>query len=136
MYAIRSYYEENMPEYSEIDVPTTVIEAISGSGVVVGNGATEYTYSVPLRVNATYEWSVSGEGTITPVSGKEYQGVFVPNQRADTTDITISVVETYKGKSSDPGTIPVQINPFCPYDMSLYAGSYTGTEPGISYNFV
>ncbi len=123
--------EENMPEYSEIDVPTTVIEGISGSSVVVGNGATEYEYSIPLRIDATYQWSVSGDATITPVEGQEFKALLVPDQRADTTDIVVSVVETYKGKTSDPGTISVQVNPFCPYDMSLYEGSYTGTEPGI-----
>lgn len=127
----------NWNEYKPVFIGT-----INGPAEVAASGLADYPYQYEVsyyRGGSTFEWTVTTElGTgevivntedVLEVVGKKASIVFPQRSEADVA--TISVVETTEnGVSSEPYTMEVQLNAFCPYDMEPFAGDYTGTAAG------
>jgi hypothetical protein len=132
--------EEN--DYNWNEYTPVFIGTINGPAEVAASGLADYPYNYEVsyyRGGSTFEWTVTTElGTgevivntedVLEAKGKKASIVFP--QRSEEDIATITVVETTaNGVSSEPYSIEVQLNPFCPYDMEPFAGDYTGTgEP-------
>ena len=121
--------EKDDYDYNSIE---PAIFAITGPGEVAAHGISEfpYTYRVTHRGGSSFNWVVTGHGG-TVVLDEEYPSIayITFNQSSDTTAAIITVTETTAGgKASEPFSRTIVLTPFCPYDMNLLAGEWSGTS--------
>lgn len=109
------------------------ILAISGPAIATAHGNTTFPtrYTVPHRGGSTYDWQIGAPGgtvVLDPVSPSIAHITF--NQSSVNTTATITVTETTMGgKVSAPFSRTITLNAFCPYNMTTWAGNYSGTRP-------
>ncbi len=113
----------------DFDTIVPVIMSITGPDAVDAHGLTEFPtrYHVPHRGGSTFEWSVtrdSGDGATIVIDEEHSSIARIVFEQSDTDDVAhITVVETTMGGlTSEPFTTPVNLRPFCPVDMSVFAG--------------
>ena len=114
-------YNKIIPKIINFDGPKTV----SASGLA----ASEYT--VMYRGGSTYTFTVEGYGA-TIVEGEMPNHALVTwNQSSVDTAAKIMVYETTMGGlTSEPDTLEVTLNKFCPLVIGDFVGTWTGTEAG------
>lgn len=126
--------DENDYDFDAID---PIIMSISGPNLVAAHGLTDFpsTFRVPHRGGSTFDWSVttaSGRGA-TVILDDEYESVaYITFDQSSVADVaTITVVETTMGGKTSPAfSRTVNLSPFCPQDLSPWAGTWN------SHNFL
>jgi hypothetical protein len=119
--------EENDYDFNAIE---PVIASISGPNLVAAHGLTEFpsTYRVPHRGGSTFEWSVTTQGGsgATIVLDDEFSSVanITFNQSSVADVATITVKETTMGGKTAELSRTVNLDPFCPQNMSPWAGTW------------
>lgn len=119
-----------------------ILGEINGPSEVAAHGLADFPYVYKVsyyRGGSSFDWTVTtqsgiGDVIVTPIDVLEAEGlkisvVFPQRSVVDTAIITV-VETTSAGVSSEPKSTKVTLNPFCPYDMELFAGDYTGTAAG------
>jgi hypothetical protein len=114
-------YNKIIPKIMDFSGPTTV----SASGLAVSE------YSVLYRGGSTYTFTAVGYGaTIETGEMPNHANVTWNQSSVDTSAILIAVETTQGGVVSDPDTLEITLNKFCPLTINDFLGDWTGTEAG------
>jgi hypothetical protein len=131
--AVTFYACEDKDDYNYNNIEP-IIFSIAGPDVATAHGVADFPsrYTVPERGGSTYNWQVGGHGG-SIVQDETFPSIayITFNQSSTNTTATITVTETtLGGKTSEPFTRSVSLQAFCPYNMSEWAGDYSGTMAG------
>lgn len=124
--------EKDDYDYNAIE---PIITAIVGAPMVAAHGVAEFPtrYHVAHRGGSTFNWTVSspaGNSIIVKDTIFESIAYITFPQSSDTTEATITVVETTMGGMVSPAfSRTIVLTPFCPYNMADFEGNWTGTSP-------
>lgn len=132
--ALTFYGCEEKVEY-DFDNIEPIIFSIAGPAVATAHGNTDFPtrFSVPYRGGSKFNWQVGAPGG-TVVLDPEYPSIayITFNQSPVNTTAVVTVTETTMGgRTSPPFSRTIQLNAFCPVNMADWAGTYTGTRPGV-----
>ncbi|MCF6334041.1 MAG: hypothetical protein L3J11_12225 [Draconibacterium sp.] len=101
-----------------------VLDGIQGTQVAFQTTSATYTIDY-YRGGSTWNWSVDG-ATIKSVSD-DTRTATIEYPTAGTAKITVTET-TQGGVTSDPATLDVTVNAFCPKTADWYVGTWVGTE--------
>lgn len=125
--------KEAQEKYDYSQIVPKVLGVNAPAGVVQTQEATlSVTYH---RGGSTWAWSAQG-ATIKSVSPDTRSAIIRFDQTPADLKAKITVVETtYAGKTSDPKTVEVVINPFCVFNVNAFLGVAVCDEEGYGkYN--
>lgn len=101
-----------------------VLNGIQGTAVAFQTTSATYTINY-YRGGSTWNWSAEG-ATVSSVS-EDTRTATITYPTAGTAKIVVT--ETTAGNvTSEPATLDVTVNAFCPKDADWYVGTWTGTE--------
>lgn len=109
------------------DYNAIIPEVLGGiSGTAVAFQTTSATYSVGyFRGGSTWNWSAEGATVVSVSEDTRSATVEFPNAGS----AKIMVTETTMGGvTSEPATLDVTVNAFCPWTADDFVGTWTGTE--------
>jgi hypothetical protein len=114
-------------DFDKID---PIISGLTGTQLVVAGGIAAERYEINARTGSVYTWAVIGHpAVITEIEGyNQYIDILFEQTSVAVEDVLITVYETtIGGLVSDPDTLIVDLDPFCPMDVELFVGDYAGT---------
>ena len=121
-------------DYSKI-IPK--IMDFTGPTVVSASGLASVQYKVVHRGGSTYQFTTVGYGaTIDATDNPNIVDVTWNQSSVDTSAYVICVETTMGGISSDPDSLKVTLNKFCPMDFTDFLGTWTGQETGDCENAI
>jgi hypothetical protein len=101
-----------------------VLNGIQGTAVAFQTTQAEYTINY-YRGGSTWNWSAEGATVVSVSEDTRTATIEYPTDGM----AKISVTETTQGGvTSEPATLDVTVNAFCPWTTDQYVGTWAGTE--------